>query len=163
MFGRDPRLPLTELFQHKLRYLGTDETILSLQALRNMYLIIAENLRKARERSGTAYPKNSTKIQQNQLVTLKVHIRKTLDPRYEGTYRVVSIKGNQVEIARNGTVTPTKWAHISHLKPLLRADEIIEQLPKDSTFARKTKLALNPDKIPDLEWKRATKLNTPTS
>ena len=163
MFGRDPRLPLTELFQHKLRYLGTDETILSLQALRNMYLIIAENLRKARERSGTVCPKNSSKIQQNQLVTLKVHKRKTLDPRYEGTNRVVSIKGNQVEIARNGTVTPTKWAHISHLKPLLRADEIIEQLPKDSAFARKTKLALNPDKIPDLEWKRATELNTPTS
>ena len=74
-----------------------------------MYLIIAENLHKARERSGTAYPKNSTKIQQNQLVTLKVHIQKTLDPLYEGTYRVVSIKGNQVEISRNGTVTPTKW------------------------------------------------------
>ena len=96
-------------------------------------------------------------------MTLKVHIRKTLDPRYEGTYRVIRIKGNQVELARNGTVTPTKWAHISHVKPLLRADEIIEQLPKDSAFARKTKLALNPDKIPDLEWKRATELNTPTS
>ena len=68
-----------------------------------------------------------------------------------------------MEIARNGTVTPTKWAHISHLKPLLRADEIIGQLPKDSAFAHKTKLALNPDKIPDLEWKRATELNTPTS
>ena len=27
MFGHDPRLPLTELFQHKLRYLGTDETV----------------------------------------------------------------------------------------------------------------------------------------
>ena len=160
---RDPRLPLTELFQHKLRYLGTDETVLSLQALRNMYLVIAENLRKARERSTTPYPKKPTPIQQNQLVTLKVHIRKTLDPRYEGTYRVVCIKGNQVELTRNGTVAPTKWAHISHLKPLLRADEIIEHLPKDSAFARKTKLALNPDKIPDLEWKRATKLNTPTS
>ena len=49
------------------------------------------------------------------------------------------------------------------VKPLLRADETIEQLPKDSAFARKTKLALNPDKIPDLEWKRATELNTPTS
>ena len=48
-----------------------------------------------------------------------------------------------MEIARNGTVTPTKWAHISHLKPLLHADEIIEQLPKDSAFARKTKLAFN--------------------
>ena len=163
MFGRDPRLPLTELFQHKLRYLGTDETILSLQALRNMYLIIAENLRKAHERSDTTYHKKSTPIQQNQLVTLKVHIRKTLDPRYEGTYRVIRIKGNQVELARNGTVTPTKWAHISHVKPLLLADEVIEQLPKDSAFARKTRLALNPDKIPDLEWKRATELNTSTS
>ena len=97
------------------------------------------------------------------LVTLKVHIRKTLDPRYEGTYRVIRIKGNQVELARNGTVAPTKWAHISHLKPLLRADEIIEHLPKDDTFARKSKLALNPDRIPDLEWARATELNTPTS
>ena len=94
---------------------------------------------------------------------MKVHIRKTLDPRYEGTYRVICIKGNQVELARNGTVAPTKWAHISHLKPLLQADEIIEHLPKDNTFACKTKLALNPDKIPDLEWTRATELNTPTS
>ena len=127
MFGRDPRLPLTELFQHKLRYLGTDETVLSLQALRNMYLVIAENLCKARERNTTPNPKKPTTIQQNQLVTLKVHIRKTLDPWYEGTYRVIRIKGNQVELARNGTVAPTKWAHISHLKPLLQADEIIEQ------------------------------------
>ena len=68
-----------------------------------------------------------------------------------------------MELAQNGTVAPTKWAHISHLKPLLRADEISEHLPKDNTFASKTKLALNPDKIPDLEWTRATELNTPTS
>ena len=128
-----------------------------------MYLVIAENLHKARERSTTPYPKKPTPIQQNQLVTLKLHIRKTLDPWYEGTYRVIRIKGNQVELARNGTVAPTKWAHISHLKPLLWADEIIEHLPQDNAFARKTKLALNPDKIPDLEWKRATELNTPTS
>ena len=96
-------------------------------------------------------------------MTLKVHIQKTLDPRYEGTYRVLRIKRNQVELAQNGTVAPTKWAHVSHLKPLLRVDEIIEQLPKDNAFAHKTKLALNPDKIPDLKWKRATELNTPTA
>ena len=96
------------------------------------------------------------------MVTLKVHIRKTLDPRYEGTYGVIQIKGNQVELAHNGTVTPTKWAHISHLKPMLQADEIIEHLPKEDAFVCKTKLALNPDKIPDLNWQRATELNTPT-
>ena len=161
MFGHDPQLPLAELLQHKLRYLGTDETVLSLQALRNMYLIVAENLHKARERNKNTYSKKPTPIQPNQLVTLKVHVRKTLDPRYEGTYRVIQVKGNQVGIARSGTVTPTKWAHITHLKPLLCADEIIDHLPTGDAFARKTKLALNPDKIPDLHWQRATQLNTP--
>ena len=128
-----------------------------------MYLVIAENLHKARERNTTPNPQKPITIQQNQLVTLKVHIRKTLDTRYEGTYRVIRVKGNQVELAQNGTVAPTKWALVSYLKPLLRADEIIEQLPKGNAFARKTKLALDPDKIPDLKWTRATELNTPTS
>ena len=163
MFGCNPRLPLAELLQHKLRYLGTEETVLSLQALRNMYLIIVENLRKARERSKNTYSKKPTPIQPNQLVNLKVHVRKTLDPRYEATYRVIQVKGNQAEIAHSGTVTPTKWAHITHLKPLLRADKVIEHLPTEDTFAQKTKLALNPDKIPDLHWQRATQLNTPKS
>ena len=104
MFSRDPRLPLAELFQHKLRYLGTDDTILSLQTLRNMYLVIAKNLRKARQRNTTANTKKTTPIQPNQLVTLKGHVRKTLDSRYEGSYRVIRMKGNQVEIARNSTV-----------------------------------------------------------
>ena len=147
MFGHDPRLPLAELLQHKLRYLGTHETVLSLQALRNMYLIIAENLCKVQEKNVATYSKKPTTIQPNQLLTLKVHIRKTLDPTYEGTYQVIQVKGNQVRIACSGTVTATKWAHIMHLKPLLRADEVIEHLPMGDTFARKTKLALNPDKI----------------
>ena len=80
MFGCDPRLPLVELFQHKLRYLSTNATILSLQALKNMYLVIAENLRKAGEKSTTATTKKTTPIQPNQLVTLKVHVRKFLIP-----------------------------------------------------------------------------------
>ena len=161
MFGQDPRLPLTETFKPRVRYLGTEDTVLSLEALKNMYLLVAENLKKARER---ALPLQNTKrntILPNQLVTLKVHLRKTLDPRYEGTYRVISIKGNQVAIAKSGTLLPTKWVHVSHLKPLLRADEVIDQLPTPDKFARKTKLALDPAKIPDLKWDRTDNLNTP--
>ena len=100
-----------------------------------MYLVIAENLRKARERNKRHIAKKPTSIQPNQLVTLKVHVRKTLDPRYEGTYRVIQVKGNQVEIAHRVTVSPTKWAHITHLKPLLRADQIIDHLPTRDAFA----------------------------
>ena len=161
MFGKDPRLPLTETFKPRMRYLGTEDTILSLEALKNMYLLVAENLKKARERALPLHNSKEKTILPNQLVTLKVHLRKTLDPRYEGTYRVISVKGNQVEIAKNGTLLPTKWVHVSHLKPLLRADDIIDQLPTPDKFARKTKLAFNPAKIPDLQWKRTDLLNTP--
>ena len=49
MFGRDPRIPLTEALKPRLRYLGNDEVILSLEALKNMYLVVTENLRRARE------------------------------------------------------------------------------------------------------------------
>ena len=44
MFGRDPRIPLTEILGPRIRYLGTDETILSLESLHKMYLIVAGNL-----------------------------------------------------------------------------------------------------------------------
>ena len=54
----------------------------------------------------------------------------------------------------------TKWAHITHVKPIFPADNIIASLPEYSTFGRKTTLRLNPDKIPDLNWNIATQLNT---
>ena len=148
MFGRDPRIPLTEALKPRLRYLGNEDVILSLEALKNMYLIVTENLRRARGTGQHKRPSKST-ITPNQLVTLKVHLRKTLAPRYEGNYRVVSVKGNQVELAREGTVLPTKWYHVSHVKPLLQANEAINRLPAYDTFGRKGKLAIHPDNIPD--------------
>ena len=50
MFGRDPLLPLTKLFKPKVRYLGNDENILSLEALKNMYQLVVTNLNYAREK-----------------------------------------------------------------------------------------------------------------
>ena len=50
MFGRDPLLPLTKLLKPKIRYLGNDENILSLQALKNMYQLVVTNLKYAREK-----------------------------------------------------------------------------------------------------------------
>ena len=61
MFGRDPRLPLNTLLQPKIRYMGDEENILSLEALQRIYLLVAENLRLARERMH----KNQQPIQQN--------------------------------------------------------------------------------------------------
>ena len=49
MFGRDPILPLNTLLGPKIRYLGNDINILSLEAMRNMFKIAATNLQNAQE------------------------------------------------------------------------------------------------------------------
>ena len=48
----------------------------------------------------------------------------------------------------------------THVKYILPADNVIRQMPDYSQFGRKTTLRLNPDNIPDLNWKLATSLNT---
>ena len=47
MFGREARIPLNTMLQSQIRYLGNDENILSIQALKNMYQLVAENLQKS--------------------------------------------------------------------------------------------------------------------
>ena len=47
MFGRDPILPLNSLLSLKIRYLGNDNNILSLEAMKNMYYIATTNLQNA--------------------------------------------------------------------------------------------------------------------
>ena len=46
MFGRDAILPLNKLLQPQVQYLGNDENILSMQALKNIYEMVAQNLTK---------------------------------------------------------------------------------------------------------------------
>ena len=53
----------------------------------------------------------------------------------------------------------THWVHISQVKYILPADNVINKLPDYSHFGRKTTLRLNPDKIPDLNWELVTTLN----
>ena len=50
MFGRDPVLPLNTLLEPKIRYMGNDINILSLEAMKNLYEIAAANLKLAQEK-----------------------------------------------------------------------------------------------------------------
>ena len=47
MFGRDPVSPLNTLLGPKIRYLGNDINILSLEAMKNMFEIATTNLKMA--------------------------------------------------------------------------------------------------------------------
>ena len=134
---------------------------MSLESLRKMYLIVAENLQKARMRDKT--PKKWTHtIQPNDLVMVKKHLRKTFDPKYGGTFQVLSIKGNQAQVTPVGLKHDPRMVHVSHLKQVFPANIIIVKISDYSTFGRKTKLAIHPYQIPDLEWRHAVTLNTLT-
>ena len=47
MFGRDPVLPLNTLLEPKVRYMGNDINIISLEMMKNLYEIAATNLKLA--------------------------------------------------------------------------------------------------------------------
>ena len=87
------------------------------------------------------------------------HNKGPFDPKYIGDYRVVSLKGNQVEI-QPAVGEPTEMKHIKHVKHILPADKYINQISDYSGFRRKTTLRINPDQIPDFHWKLADTYHT---
>ena len=159
MFGRDPRVPLNTLLTPKIRYMGTEENILSLEALQRIYHLVAENLKIAKERlhkNQQAYP---TKLKTEDMVMIKTHAEGQFQPIYKGYYRIVSFKGNQVQVIPVEGGKP-HLVHITDVKYIMPADSIIPHLPLPNQFGRMSKYNLNPKNIPDLKWNLSTILNT---
>ena len=90
---------------------------------------------------------------------IKDHTAKAFANTYKSNYRIVSIKGNQVEVMP-GTGGKSFNLHVTDVKYVLPADNIIAQLPDYNKFGKKTKLRLKLDNIPDLYWELATLANT---
>ena len=99
MFGRDLRIPLNDLLRPCIRYLGMDESILSLQAMCNIYKMATHNLKTACKRLEKEATKFPTRVKTEDLIMLKRHDKKTFEPVYEGYYRVLKTRGNQVDVA----------------------------------------------------------------
>ena len=78
MFGRDPVLPLNTLLGPKMRYLGNDINIVSLEAMKNMFEIAATNIKMAREKG---HPKDTFYLPN---CNLEIHFwfRRPFDPKY---------------------------------------------------------------------------------
>ena len=98
MFGRDPVLPLNTLLEPKIRYMGNDINILSLEAMKKLYEITATNLKLVQEKGDPQEQPISTKLQPGDTVLIQNHVKGPFNTKYIGDYRVISLKGNQVEI-----------------------------------------------------------------
>ena len=139
MFGRDPVLPLNTLLEPKIRYMGNDMDILSLEALKNMYEIAATNLKMAREKSDSPKDHKPIQLQPGDMVMVQNHTKGPFDLKYIGNYRVVAIKGNQVEV-RPSIGGHTEMKHIKHVKYIHPIERYTKHVPDYSTFWTKNYL-----------------------
>ena len=104
--------------------MGNDINILSLEAMKNLYEIAAINLKLAQEKGDPQEQPLSTKLQPGDTVLIQNHVKGPFDPKYVGDYRVISLKGNQVEI--QPTVGgPTEMKHVKHVKHILPANRYV--------------------------------------
>ena len=74
--------------------MGNDINILSLEAMKKLYEIMATNLKLKREKGDPQEPSIPTKLQPGDTVLIQNHVKGPFDPKYVGDYRVVSLKGN---------------------------------------------------------------------
>ena len=130
-----------------------------MDVMKNMFEIIATNLKLAQEKGNPQDQPLSNKLQPEDTVLVQNHVKGPFDPKYIGDYKVVALKGNQVEI-QPATGGPTEMKHIKHVKYILPADRYIIQIPNYSMFGRKTTLRMNRDHIPDLHWRLASTYHT---
>ena len=112
---------------------------------------MATNLKLAQEKGDPQEQPPPTKLQPGDTVLIQNHNKGPFDPKFIGDFRVVSLKGNQVEI-QPAVGGPTEMKLIKHIKYVLPTDKYINKLLDYSGFGRKTMLRLNPDQIPDLHW-----------
>ena len=99
-----------------------------------------------------------TKLKEGHLVLIKDHTAKAFQPHYVGNYRIVSFKGNQVEVCKNEGGNTT-WVPLNRCKVYSPSRQCNYQITRDyQSFGRKTKLRLNPDRIPNLHWNLSTTL-----
>ena len=123
--------------------------------------MVAENLKLARERQTKLKQFQPTKLKTEDMVMIKTHADGQFQPIYKGYYRIVSFKGNQVQVIPCEGGKP-HFVHISDVKYVLPAYSVISRIPSFNQFGRKTKLNLNPEVVPDLKWSLSTSLNTKT-
>ena len=129
--------------------MGTDECILSLEALTEIYHLVAENLKMAREKLDKNVKISQPKFTVGDLVLLRNHTGKPLEPRFKGCFRVLAIKGNQVQL-KSLQRGDTRWAHIKDVKCVLPAEAIIAQIPDFDGLGQPSTLNTHPNRQVDL-------------
>ena len=154
MFGRDPIRPFAKLLEPAPRYWGDHGGHLKMDLLRKLYLLTAENVKRAREgwnATKTTTQQNDFKV--NDLVLVRDVTSGAFTPRYTPNYWILAIHGPNRFVVRDekGNETVRRESHLKVCDLKTKVASMILEQSEYSSFGRSTKLLLHPRDVPDLQ------------
>ena len=157
MFGRDPITPFAKLLEPAPRYWGDRGGHLKMDLLRKLYLLTAENVKRAREgRDSAEMTRQRNNLKVNDLVLVRDLTSGAFAPHYMPNYRIVAVHGpNRITVRdEKGNETVRR---ASHLKVCDWKQNVTSMVPDQSEydkFGRSPKLLIHPKDIPNLQFNR---------
>ena len=130
MYGRDPVNKLSSILNAPRRYLCDDSRLPDLEALKNMYQMVAQQLYNSRQHymKDNKYNKVSDHgILVGDLVLMKDHTAKSFEPKYKEDYHVVQIYGtNALQVSdKRGKLHNV---HITDVRCINMTEKVATQL-----------------------------------
>ena len=126
------------------RYLGDVTGFPDLEALKNMYQMVAQQLMNSRE----CYVKSNryNKV----LILVKDHTAKSFAPKYKEDFRVVQIYGTNAKVSdKRGRLHNV---HITDVRKINMTEKVAKQLKEVYDKDRSAKNLIPQGRIPDLGW-----------
>ena len=123
------------------RYFHDSNGLPNLEALKNIYQVVAQQLLSSRERYVKKHHNQQpsvSPVQAGDLILIKDHTAKSFQPQYKRNYRVVKVHGNNMEIRDyRGNIS---MVHVTDMKKITLMEQVAdeyEQLGKEGRFSKK--------------------------
>ena len=154
MYGRDPVNKLSAILNATRRYLGDVTGFPDLEALKNMYQMVAQQLMNSRERYVKSNKYNKIPdhgILVGDLVLVKDHTAKSFAPKYKEYFWVVQIYGtNALQVSdKRGRLHNV---HITDISKINMTEKVTTQLKEVYDKGRSAKNPIPQGHMPDLGW-----------
>ena len=157
MFGRDPITPFAKLLEPAPRYWGDRGGHLKMDLLRKLYLLTAENVKRAREgRDPVEMTRQRNDLKVNDLVLLRDQTSGAFAPRYMPNYRIVAVHcPNRITVRdEKGNETVRRASHLKACDWKQKVTSMVPDQGEYDKFGRNTKLLLHPKDIPNVQFDR---------
>ena len=155
MLGRDPITPFAKLLEPAPTYWGDQGGHLKMDLLRRLYLLTAENVKRATEgRDPVETTKQRNDFKVNDLVLVRDPTSGAFAPCYMPNYRIVAIHGpNRITVRdEKGNESVRRASHLKVCDWKQKVTSMVPDQDEYDKFGRSTKLLIHPKDIPNVQF-----------